>query len=86
MCIEGLFKTNRGKRGEGVYGLLVLPEKNTELPAGRALLARGELSRRDRALLPSLPPVRELPGVQGRFLSNKCLLAPRLARDARWPA
>lgn len=68
--------------------MLVFPEKHTELPAGRASLvvARGEVRRRDRGLLQSLPPMWEIPGVQCRFLSSKYLLAPRLARDARWPA
>lgn len=49
-------------------------------------VARGELSQRDRGSPPFPPSVRKIPGVQCRFLSSKCLLTPRLARDARRPA
>lgn len=75
---------NRGK-AEGVRWLVVLPEK--KIPSCRRgethPVALGQLSRRDWGLLPSLPSVRKISGVQCKFLSSKHLLAPRLSR---WPA
>lgn len=50
--------------------MLVFHEKDTEL------------SLWEWDLLPSLPPKKEIPGVQCRDLSSKCLLSPRLGRNA----